>query len=76
MDPIDWQNRRRLHPAQHIIDRTATLLRKRRSGIYDAREPLGLLTHHRVHNQAVWAFTRALLSALREGHVDLWQATR
>jgi hypothetical protein len=49
------------------LDLVVRHLRNRRAGAVDAEEPTGLLTHHLAHDEAAWAFTDALLSAIA-GH--------
>lgn len=72
IDPIDWKNTRSLLPEQMIIDRTADLLIRRRLEQADNREPLGLLTHHLIHDTHVWDFCDQLLEHLLTGPADIW----
>ena len=58
LDPIDWRGTRGL------IDPDC-LLRGLAADIAGAPErPLGLLTHHRIHDEAVWDFVGALVDKL------------
>ncbi|WP_331308787.1 polysaccharide deacetylase [Methylobacterium oryzae] len=58
LDPIDWRGTRSLREPR-------TLLHDLAADITRAPErPLGLLTHHRVHDGAVWSFVGALLADL------------
>ena len=58
LDPIDWRGTRGL------IDPDC-LLRGLAADIAGAPErPLGLLTHHRIHDEAVWDFVGALVNKL------------
>ena len=52
----------------------ARQLADRRTGLADNGEPYGLLTHHLVHDAAIWDFTEKLLDHLRAGPVRLWSA--
>ncbi|SEH29976.1 Predicted glycosyl transferase [Methylobacterium sp. 275MFSha3.1] len=58
LDPIDWRGSRSLRDPE-------ALLRGLAADIAGAPErPLGLLTHHRVHDEAVWDFVGALVANL------------
>ncbi|WP_120634374.1 polysaccharide deacetylase family protein [Ruegeria sp. EL01] len=76
IDPIDWHGGRGLIPADTLIIRTADLLRDRREGRADNTEPFGVLTHHLVHDQDIWDFTKALLRKLVDGPAKIWTAPR
>ncbi len=67
LDPIDWRGTRGLVEADVLIARLVAILADRRTGKTDAKEPLGYLTHHLVHDAALWEFSRALLSELLSG---------
>lgn len=67
IDPIHWKAGGGLVPADRTLALLVTTLQDRRAGRTDAAEPLGLLTHHLVHDRAIWDFTRALLSELLDG---------
>lgn len=71
LDPIDWHGTRSLaHPARLLAGLAQAILR-RVGGIADAGEPIGLLTHHAVHDEAVWQFCERLLATLRNsGAID------
>jgi hypothetical protein len=59
LDPIDWRGRRGLADPQRLVATLAEAI-ARRAG--EARpEPIGLLTHHLVHDDAVWSFCESLL---------------
>ncbi|MGJ8618134.1 MAG: polysaccharide deacetylase family protein [Sulfitobacter sp.] len=67
IDPIHWRGGGGLaDPETQILALVATL-KDRRAGHTDATEPLGFLTHHLVHDDAIWDFTRACLGTLLEG---------
>lgn len=67
IDPINWHGGQGLHAPEHIIEQIVTLLQDRRAGRTDAAEPLGFLSHHLVHNEDIWDFTKNCLSVLLEG---------
>lgn len=76
VDPIDWRGARGLVAPDMLIAKTTRLLRDRREGSADNTEPLGVLTHHLVHDQDIWTFTRALLRRLLDGPGQAWVAPR
>ncbi len=60
LDPIDWRGTRSVRDPD-------TLLHDLAAGIArDPSRPVGLLTHHRVHDAAIWAFVADLLAVLRD----------
>lgn len=74
IDPIAWKAGGGLAEPQWLVDHTTQVLKDRRLGTTDNDEPLGLLTHHIVHDSAVWAFCIELLSHLRQGPMRPWRA--
>ena len=62
LDPIDWHGTRGLRDPQRLVAELGELIARRAEGATD--EPIGLLTHHLVHDQAVWDFCAALLERL------------
>ncbi|MCP5071849.1 MAG: polysaccharide deacetylase [Rhodobacteraceae bacterium] len=74
IDPIDWHGGRSVHPADMLVDHTVSLLRNRRLKLQDNTEPLGLLTHHLVHDRAIWDFTAEFIEILLAGPVRIWTA--
>lgn len=59
VDPVDWRGGKRLADPASVVGRMMEIL--------DAGEPIGLLTHHLVHDGATWRFVDRLL-ALLAGH--------
>jgi hypothetical protein len=74
LDPIDWRGTRSLADPDRLIAQLADQLRARRHGDADIHEPYGILTHHLVHDAAIWTFTRDLLIRLLDGPADPWTA--
>lgn len=74
LDPIDWRGGRSLAAPPVLIARLCRLLADRRTGVADAGEPLGLLTHHLVHDAAIWTFCEELLGRLLDGPAAPWTA--
>ncbi|MCV2888448.1 polysaccharide deacetylase family protein [Ruegeria aquimaris] len=72
LDPIDWRGSRSLLDPQRLIAQVTDQLGDRREGRADNDEPYGILTHHLVHDAAIWAFTEALLSRLMNGPARPW----
>jgi hypothetical protein len=62
LDIMDWRTRRS-HPADVLAARLAELVRQRRR----VPGPIGILTHHLVHDETAWAFL-ADLFRLTAGH--------
>ncbi len=68
LDPIDWRGGRGfLGEAAAIGTLTRSLAIRRQAGLESAvgEEPTGLLTHHLVQDEAVWAFIDRLIARLR-----------
>jgi hypothetical protein len=64
IDLIDWRS----GSAQDIAlvaDWLVGQLRLRRRGFLPARTPVGLLTHHRVHDERIWQLLESLIDALK-----------
>jgi len=58
IDPIDWRGTRSTVDPAHLIARVCDLLRD------DA--PIGLMTHHLAHDEAIWATVEGLARRLTE----------
>ncbi|WP_171125859.1 MULTISPECIES: polysaccharide deacetylase family protein [unclassified Ruegeria] len=74
LDPIDWRRTRGLIAPDVLINQAVDLLRDRREGRTDNAEPFGVLTHHLVHDEDIWTFTRDLLHRLLDGPAVIWTA--
>jgi hypothetical protein len=62
IDPIDWHGGRGLRAVDAILaDLAAALAARPDEGTH---EPVGLLTHHLVHDEATWSFCETLLARL------------
>lgn len=72
IDPIWWKGTRDLVDPAQLVTQTAAHIDARRRGDADATEPLGLLTHHLVHTQAIWAFTHGLIHEMLSGGATPW----
>ena len=60
VDIIDWRGTRRFVGEEAALRAAAGHLAARRSGKADAAEPTGWLTHHALHDDAVWRFLEQL----------------
>lgn len=67
IDPIHWRGGGGLVDADVLLAQVTDMLKKRRHGLNDAAEPLGLLTHHLVHTEEIWSFVKALTLTLLDG---------
>ncbi len=74
LDPIDWRAGKVLRDPDVLIAQAARQLADRREGRADASEPYGILTHHLVHDEAIWSFAETLLTRLLAGPVERWTA--
>lgn len=73
LDPIAWRKGKALFAPDQLVSKLAKLLVDRRIGSADNNEPLGLLTHHLVHDAEVWEFTRQALLTLQSGPVTIYR---
>jgi predicted glycosyltransferase len=64
IDPVDWRGTRSLADPDWIIARLAAAIDGRINGAADQEEPIGLLTHHLVHDDVIWAFCEELMMHL------------
>ena len=61
-DPIDWRGSRSLSDPDHLVAQLARTVDARSRNITD--EPVGILTHHLVHDEAIWNFCEHLFDRL------------
>lgn len=73
IDPIDWKGSRSLLDEDMLINQITKQLEARRAGDTDRHEPMGLLTHHLVHDAAVWNFCDRILDMLLSGPATPWR---
>lgn len=67
LDPIDWNNGRRFAGEDALIRACGRAVHRRHEGPGDREEPVGIMTHHWVHDDALWAVLDRLLGTLA-GH--------
>jgi hypothetical protein len=65
VDIVAWRGDRGFIGEAAALEALMQQLVARRSGIVDASEPTGLLTHHAVHDEASWRFIERLLETTR-----------
>ena len=75
VDPIDWHGSRSVHDEDRLVSNVVEILKARRAGTQDNAEPLGYLTHHLVHDPAIWDFTERFLDAMKQGPVRMWDVS-
>jgi hypothetical protein len=72
VDLIDWHGSRRCADHSQLIERVAAELIASR---LSERYAVGLLTHHRMHDEMAWAFVQNLFEATRHPACE-WQSLR
>jgi hypothetical protein len=63
LDILDWRTGGGVSDPCALVERLVTVLRMRRSG--QLREPVGILSHHRVMAEGSWRFLERLLAQTR-----------
>lgn len=76
LDPIAWHAGKSLVDPNALIAQVTRQLADRRSGAADNAEPYGILTHHLVHDAAIWDFTEQIISRLMRGPGVAWIAPK
>jgi predicted glycosyltransferase len=76
LDPIAWRQAGGLREPAELWDDLAGQLEARAAGGADATEPFGLLTHHLVHDEWVWAFLDDLLGLFAEHRSVHWRTAQ
>ena len=65
VDLIDWQSGSAREP-KGVADAIVGQLRLRRRAFLPARAPIGLLTHHCVHDEAIWRLLEDMIMVLKD----------
>lgn len=76
IDPIDWHGSRSLVEPGHVVAALAASIDRRIAGIADPNEPIGILTHHKVHDDAIWFFLESLIARLAGRGIRLLRINR
>jgi peptidoglycan/xylan/chitin deacetylase (PgdA/CDA1 family) len=71
VDPIDWRGSRSLKDEATVLEPAVALLGAMRRGAARLR-PLGLMTHHLVHDEAIWAFTERFVALVHDHPASHW----
>jgi predicted glycosyltransferase len=64
VDPIDWHGTRSAVEPHQIIAALTGAIERRITGDPDRTEPIGLLTHHLVHDEVIWMLSERLIAHL------------
>lgn len=75
-DPIAWRQGGGLVPEAALVNQVTQTLHALARQSPNEREPFGLLTHHLVHNDAIWAFLNRLLATLASSGAVRFVAAR
>lgn len=76
VDPINWRGARAFVGEPAALDAVLTHLRARRLGQVDGNEPTGVMSHHRVQDDATWAFLERLFVETLECDGAHWLSPR
>ncbi|MGI9370937.1 MAG: polysaccharide deacetylase family protein [Hyphomicrobiales bacterium] len=71
-DPIKWKGGAHFAGTERALDDVVTHLQGRRTGMLDAGEPTGLLTHHKDHDEDIWGFVEELSTHLNAHPATHW----
>jgi hypothetical protein len=74
VDPIHWKQNKIFRGAEHSVKQMVGHLSRRRLGEVDAEEATGFLTHHLVHEEAMWDFMAELFDLLAGRPEVTWLA--
>jgi len=76
VDPIAWRAGRGFVGDAKALGELVRHLAARRTGAVDATEPTGVLTHHLVHDDALWRFLDRLLGRTARHQAARWLDAR
>jgi len=71
VDPIDWHGTRSLVDPDRIVASLAAAIDRRAVGEADREEPIGLLTHHLIHDEVIWTFCEKLMMHLAARQIPI-----
>jgi hypothetical protein len=72
VDIIDWHGHRGFVGTGQALGHAVAGLSSRRGGAIDREEPVGLLTHHKDHDEACWRFMEKLVAAVAGHPAATW----
>ncbi len=70
VDLIDWHGTRGCRPHGDLVADIVTQMKQRFDG---SNEPIGILTHHLVHDEVAWAFLNQLFEVTRTMQGVAWK---
>ncbi len=76
LDPVNWRHGRGFIGESIAIGQIHQHLSARRQAGGDIAEPTGILTHHLIQNDEVWAFCRTLFDTLSRHPATRWLNAR
>jgi len=76
LDPVNWHHDRGFIGETIAIGQIHQHLSARRQAGGDIAEPTGILTHHLIQNDEVWAFCRTLFDTLNRHPATRWLNAR
>ena len=76
VDFIDWRNTRGFAGDDACLGAAVAHLAAKRTGVADAAEPTGLLSHHLAHDAGCWAFAERFFAATSAHPAARWCAAR
>lgn len=76
IDLIDWRGTRSAVAEADVLEQLRRCLADRREGHGDPLEPIGLLSHHLVHDRAIWDLLAVLLDRLAHHPALAWTDPR
>jgi peptidoglycan/xylan/chitin deacetylase (PgdA/CDA1 family) len=76
VDPLNWKEGGRFAGLGKALSGLIGELSARRTGAAEQDEPLGILTHHLVHDHATWEFLRRFFATTSEHPAARWRGAR
>lgn len=73
VDLMDWHGTRGCRDYGELV---AAIVRELQQRFDGSDEPIGILTHHLVHDEAAWAFLRKLFAVVAEAPGGYWVSLR
>ena len=72
LDPVAWHAGRGLGDTSELLGKLSARLERQADGHLDPAAPIGLLTHHLVHDEETFAFVDELLQFLARDDLTHW----
>ncbi len=74
VDIMQWRPERRFAGIEACMERLVREIAARREGRWSADDPIGLVTHHLVHDEGAWGFLEELCESLAQMPANRWQS--